>query len=44
MLTLLILLDIKVKRRDAARYNLSPEDVLDMIQASIGGINVTTAY
>lgn len=35
-------LDIKVKRREAARYNLAPEDLLDMIQASIGGVNVTT--
>jgi len=35
-------LDIAVKREEAARYNLTVDDVNAVIQASIGGLNVTT--
>jgi Cu(I)/Ag(I) efflux system membrane protein CusA/SilA len=35
-------LDITVDRRQAARYNLSVAEVEDMIEAAIGGVNVTT--
>ncbi|HQG31151.1 MAG TPA: CusA/CzcA family heavy metal efflux RND transporter [Deltaproteobacteria bacterium] len=35
-------LDIAVKRDEAARYNLSVDDVNAAIQASIGGVNLTT--
>jgi len=34
--------DFKVKRREAARYGLTVDDVLEAIQSSIGGRNVTT--
>jgi Cu(I)/Ag(I) efflux system membrane protein CusA/SilA len=36
-------LDISVKREEAARYNLTIDDVNEIIQASVGGLNVTTA-
>lgn len=35
-------LDIAVKREEAARYNLTVDDVNEIVQASIGGLNVTT--
>ena len=35
-------LDIKIKRKEAARYNLSVDDVLDVIQSALGGLNLTT--
>jgi Cu(I)/Ag(I) efflux system membrane protein CusA/SilA len=35
-------LDVAVRRRDAARYNLSVNDVNEVIQASMGGVNITT--
>lgn len=35
-------LDIAVRREDAARYNLTVDDVNEIIQSSIGGVNVTT--
>jgi len=35
-------LDIAVKREKAARYNLTVGDVNEIIQSSIGGLNVTT--
>ena len=35
-------LDIAVKREEAARYNLTVDDVNEIVQSSIGGINVTT--
>ena len=35
-------LDIAVKREEAARYNLTVDDVNDIIRSSIGGANVTT--
>ncbi len=35
-------LDITVKRDEAARYNLTVDDVNSAIQASIGGVNLTT--
>jgi Cu(I)/Ag(I) efflux system membrane protein CusA/SilA len=35
-------LDISVKRDEAARYNLTVDDVNEIIQSSIGGLNVTT--
>ncbi len=35
-------LDISVKREEAARYNLTVDDVNSAIQASIGGVNLTT--
>jgi len=31
-----------VKRKEAARYGLTVQDVLDVIQSAIGGMNVTT--
>ncbi len=35
-------LDIKVKRREAARYNLAVDDVLDIVLSAVGGLNLTT--
>lgn len=35
-------IDIAVKRHEAARYNLTVDDVNEIIQSSIGGLNVTT--
>ena len=35
-------LDIKVKRKAAARYNLKVADVLDIVQSAAGGLNLTT--
>jgi Cu(I)/Ag(I) efflux system membrane protein CusA/SilA len=35
-------IDIAVKRKAAARYNLTVDDVNSVIQASIGGVNVAT--
>jgi Cu(I)/Ag(I) efflux system membrane protein CusA/SilA len=35
-------LDITVNREEAARYNLAVDDVNEIIQSSIGGLNVTT--
>jgi Cu(I)/Ag(I) efflux system membrane protein CusA/SilA len=35
-------LDIKIKRKEASRYNLSVDDVLDVIQSALGGLNLTT--
>jgi len=34
--------DFQVKREEAARYNLSVDDVQDLIESAIGGKNVTT--
>ena len=34
--------DFVVRRREAARYGLTVEDVLDVIQSGIGGMNVET--
>ena len=34
--------DIEIDRREAARYGLTTGDVLDVIAASVGGMNVTT--
>jgi Cu(I)/Ag(I) efflux system membrane protein CusA/SilA len=36
-------LDIAVKRDEAARYNLTVDDVNEIVQSSIGGLNITTA-
>lgn len=35
-------LDIKIKRQEAARYNLTVDDVFDIIQSALGGLNLTT--
>ncbi len=35
-------IDIAVKREEAARYNLTVDDVNEIVQSSIGGLNVTT--
>lgn len=35
-------LDFKIKRQEAARYGLTVGDVEDVIQAAIGGMNVTS--
>jgi Cu(I)/Ag(I) efflux system membrane protein CusA/SilA len=35
-------LDIKVKRQEAARYGLTTDDVQDIVQSAIGGMNLTT--
>ncbi|PKN67279.1 MAG: CusA/CzcA family heavy metal efflux RND transporter [Deltaproteobacteria bacterium HGW-Deltaproteobacteria-15] len=35
-------LDIAIKREKAARYNLTIDDVNEIIQSSVGGLNVTT--
>ena len=35
-------LDISVKREEAARYGLSVEDVQEVIESAIGGMNLTT--
>ena len=35
-------IDIKVNREAAARYNLGVSDVLDIVQAASGGLNLTT--
>jgi Cu(I)/Ag(I) efflux system membrane protein CusA/SilA len=35
-------IDIAVNREEAARYNLTVDDVNEIIQSSIGGLNVTT--
>jgi copper/silver efflux system protein len=35
-------IDISVRREEAARYNLTVDDVNGIIQSSIGGVNVTT--
>jgi Cu(I)/Ag(I) efflux system membrane protein CusA/SilA len=35
-------LDITVNREEASRYNLTVDDVNDVIQSSVGGVNVTT--
>lgn len=35
-------LDILVKREEAARYGLRVEDVLEMVESAIGGMNITT--
>ncbi|MEJ5376637.1 MAG: CusA/CzcA family heavy metal efflux RND transporter [bacterium] len=35
-------LDILVKRDEAARYGLRVEDVLEVVESAIGGMNVTT--
>lgn len=35
-------LDIAVKREETARYNLTIDDVNEIVQSSIGGLNVTT--
>ncbi len=36
-------LDIRVKRQEAARYGLNVDDVNEIIQSAIGGMNLTTA-
>ena len=36
-------LDIEVNREEAARYNLTVDDVNEIIQSSIGGLTITTA-
>jgi copper/silver efflux system protein len=36
-------LDITVKRDEVARYNLTVDDVNEIVQSSIGGLNITTA-
>jgi Cu(I)/Ag(I) efflux system membrane protein CusA/SilA len=35
-------LDIAVKRDEAARYNLTVNDVNEIVQSSVGGLNITT--
>jgi len=35
-------LDFEVKREEAARYGLTVEDVQEVIQSAVGGMNVTT--
>lgn len=35
-------LDIIVKREEAARYGLRVEDVLEVVESAVGGMNVTT--
>jgi copper/silver efflux system protein len=35
-------IDISVSREEAARYNLTVDDVNSIIQSSIGGVNITT--
>ena len=35
-------LDIKVNRQEAARYGLTVDDVQDIVQSAIGGMNLTT--
>jgi Cu(I)/Ag(I) efflux system membrane protein CusA/SilA len=35
-------LDVKVNRQEAARYGLTVDDVQDIVQSTIGGMNLTT--
>ena len=35
-------LDFAIKREEAARYGLNVEDVQEVIEAAIGGMNLTT--
>jgi Cu(I)/Ag(I) efflux system membrane protein CusA/SilA len=35
-------LDFDVRREEAARYGLSVDDILDVVQSAVGGMNVTT--
>jgi Cu(I)/Ag(I) efflux system membrane protein CusA/SilA len=35
-------LDFQVKRAEAARYGLTVDDILDVVQSAIGGMNLTT--
>ena len=35
-------LDFQVKRAEAARYGLTVDDILDVVQTAIGGMNLTT--
>lgn len=35
-------LDITIMREEAARYNLTVDDVNEIVQSSIGGLNITT--
>jgi Cu(I)/Ag(I) efflux system membrane protein CusA/SilA len=35
-------LDVKVRREAAARYNLNVNDVLEIVQTAVGGLNLTT--
>jgi len=35
-------LDVVVNRQEAARYGLNVEDILEVVEAAIGGMNVTT--
>lgn len=35
-------LDVEVRRNEAARYGLSVQDVQEVIQSAVGGMNVTT--
>ena len=35
-------LDISVKREEAARYGLSVQDVQEVIESAIGGMDLTT--
>jgi len=35
-------LDFMVRRRDAARYGLTPDDVNDIVESAIGGKNIAT--
>jgi copper/silver efflux system protein len=35
-------LDFQVKRAEAARYGLSAQDVLEVVQTAVGGMNLTT--
>jgi Cu(I)/Ag(I) efflux system membrane protein CusA/SilA len=35
-------LDFEVRREEAARYGLSVDDILDVVQSAVGGMNVTT--
>ena len=34
-------LDIEVKRKEAARYGLTVDDVLEVVQSAVGGMNLT---
>lgn len=37
-------LDVKVNRQEAARYGLTTDDVHEIVQSAVGGMNLTTSF